>query len=136
MEFNYGRIRIGKWLHGEDGGLNVLQMTWMDGDVVVPENGVTTNLKRLVRGPVVESAMVRATTQEVAPKGREQREMKVLAMKVLAKKVLIHKVIATKVLANKVLIHKFIATKVLANKVLIHKVLSNMVIGKEVGILG
>ena len=98
----------------------------MDGDVVVPENGVTTNLKGLVRGPVVESAMVRATTQEVAPKGREQREMKVLANKGL-----IHKIIATKILANKVLIHK-----VLANKVLIHKVLSNMVIGKEVRILG
>ena len=126
MEFNYGLIQIGKWVHGEDGGLNVSHVTWMDGDVVVPENGVTTNLKRLVRGPVVESVMVRATTQEVAPKGREQREMKFLAMKVLANKGLIHKILATKVLANKVLIHKVLANKVLAK----------MIIGKEVGILG
>ena len=88
MGFNYGRIRIGKWLHVEGGKLNVLEVTWMDGDVVVPENGVTTNSKRLVKVPIVESVMVRATTQEVAHQGRDQRETKTLVKKVLANKVL------------------------------------------------
>src|ERR1043165_3361743 len=88
MVFNYGRIRIGKWLHVKGGKLNVLEVTWMDGGVVVPENGVTTNSKRLVKVPVVESVVVRATTQEVVHQGREQRETKTLVKKVLANKVL------------------------------------------------
>src|ERR1043165_918105 len=113
MVFNYGRIRIGKWLHVEGGKLNVLEVTWMDGGVVVPENGVTTNSKRLVKVPVVESVVVRATTQEVVHQGREQRETKTLVKKVLANKVL-----------------------TLVKKVLANKVLTNMLLGKEVGILG
>src|SRR3954471_23432939 len=97
MVFNYGRIRIGKWLHMEGGKLNVLEVTWMDGGVVVPENGATTNSKRLVKVPVVESVVVRVTTQEVVHQGRKQRETKTLVKKVLANKVLTNMLLAKEV---------------------------------------
>ena len=90
------------------------------------ENVATTNSKNLVIEPVVASAILPGTTQENAPKGREQRvvnqaQANQVNMVVLANKLVVaNKVVPANnmVLANMVVL----ATKlIIANKLLRNK---------------
>ena len=83
----------------------------MDGAVVVGENRATTNSKSLAREPVVESAMLRGTTQESVPQGRELREMNQAHTMVLANKVVVNKVLANQGGTNMYLAKQEVAIK-------------------------
>jgi hypothetical protein len=120
MEFNYGPIRIGKWLKEEDAELSVLGATWMVGAVVVHENGERTNSKIPVRELVVERAMVKDTMHGNVNKEREPREMKltIANQEVATKLALANQEVPTKLaLANQEVANKLaLANQEVANK--------------------
>jgi hypothetical protein len=124
MVFNYGPTQNIELRNGEDVKQSVLEETWMAGvPEVHEEDGVGIYSRRLVLAPVVEIAMLMATTKRGVAEVREPRvvmetqvnngvhTMVVLANKVLAKKARANKVIANKARANKVQVNKIVANK-------------------------
>ena len=107
----------------------------MRGVLEAYENGAADIFRSLVLVPVVEDAMVMDTTLEVVVKGRGKREMKVVANKVVADKMVTNKVevVADKVVANKVVADKMVANKVevVADKVVANKVVANKAVANK-----
>ena len=76
-------------LDGEDVRQSVLEVTWTDGAVVAVENTAPANSKSLVSNPVVGTAVMGDTTQELVPnQEKDQRKM----MQAQAKQMIVNQV--------------------------------------------